>query len=108
MTPGAVAERANHIATVRADDAADVAALRTAMIAAREIAAWVSAQQAALAAKLSGLESFPEASIAAATKGSLADAVKVRERADTLAAAPRLAGALDDGAITAGHIDALT
>ena len=108
MTPGAVAERATHIAMVRADALADVAAVRSAMIAAREITAWVAAQQAGLVAKLAGLESFPEASIAAASKGSLGDAVKVRERADTLAVAPRLAGALDDGAITAGHVDALT
>jgi Domain of unknown function (DUF222) len=108
MTPGAVGERAAHIAAVRADPAADVSAVRSALVAVREISGWATAQQAALIAKLSTLECFPETSIASATKSSLADASKAKERSNTLAATPSLADSLDDGAITAGHIDAVT
>jgi Domain of unknown function (DUF222) len=108
MTPGAVGERATHIAAVRADAAADVVAVRSALVAVREITGWAVAQQAGLVAKLSLLECFPEASIAAATKSSLADSCKTKERSDTLGATPCLAGSLDNGAITAGHVDAVT
>jgi Domain of unknown function (DUF222) len=93
---------------VRADTSADVVAVRSALVEVREISGWATAQQSALIAKLSTLECFPEASIAAATKSSLADASKAKERSNTLAATPSLAGSLDDGAITAGHVDAVT
>lgn len=38
----------------------------------------------------------------------MSDASKLKDRAETLVSAPGIAGALEDGAITAGHVDAIT
>jgi len=108
MTPEAVADRAQHIADVRSMDGADRSAIRAAMVSTREITAWADAQNAALIERLSEVDSFPEQSIAEASKGSLSDAAKVKERANTLGVAPAIAGALENGSITAGHVDAVT
>jgi hypothetical protein len=108
MTPGAVAERGQHIADVRADNAAGSASIKQALVAARQIEAWVQAQVAGLIGQLAKVESFPEATIAETAKCSLGQANRAKERSETLAATPDLAAALDDGAITSGHIDALT
>ena len=108
MTPGTVAERAQQIADVRARGAGDREAIRSAMVCVREIAAWAEAQHAALVGLLSAVDSFPEATIAEVSKRSLADASKSKERAETLEAAPSIAAALEEGAITAGHVDAVT
>ncbi len=78
------------------------------MIATRELRGWADAQEAALILQLGTIESFCEPIIADATKCSLGQATKTRDRAATLGAAPNLADALADGAITAGHIDAVT
>ena len=108
MTPAAVADRAQHIAGVRALEHADSAEIRAAMVATRQITAWADAQNAALIAQLAAVESFPEAVIAEVSKGSLSDAAKVKERADTLDAVPTVASALEGGSITVGHVDAIT
>jgi Domain of unknown function (DUF222) len=108
MTPGAIFERAQRIAGVRGDAAAGSPAIRRAMVDAREMKAWVDAQLAGLIGQLSDVEAFPEAAIADAARCSLAQANKDRERSDTLAATPSMADALGDGAITAGHVDAVT
>ena len=50
MTPGAVAERVERIASVRADTAAGRDAITAGLVATREIAAWLSAQEAGLVA----------------------------------------------------------
>jgi hypothetical protein len=42
------------------------------------------------------------------TRGSTRDAIRDQQRADTLDRTPTRAAALDDGAITAGHVDAIT
>ncbi len=101
-------ERVERVAAARADDAAGAPAIESALVAVRELTAWADAQQAALVARLAAQVSFPEATIAASGKCSLGAASKSKERADTLARTPQLAGALDDGAITAGHVDAVT
>ena len=108
MDPVAVLERVERVAAVRADTVADVDTIGAALVALREITAWADAQRAVLAGRLAGHDSFPEQRIAAAAKSSLGEATKVTERADTLGAAPALCNALDDGAITASHIDVLT
>ncbi|BAN00970.1 HNH endonuclease signature motif containing protein [Ilumatobacter coccineus] len=108
MTPGAIFERAQRIARVRGDAAAGSPAIRRAMVDAREVKAWVDAQLAGLIGQLSDVEAFPEAAIADAARCSLAQANKDRERSDTLAETPGMADALGDGAITAGHVDAVT
>lgn len=103
-----VVERVRRLPMVDGDRAADPESFETALVAARELAGWVEARQASLISRLSDSVSFPEATIAAASKTSIGQAAKVRDRADTLAATPQLSGALDDGAITAGHVDVVT
>lgn len=108
MTPAAVTDRVQHVADVRALEGADAVAIRSAMVATRQITAWADAQNAALIRQLAAVESFPEATIAEVSKGSLSDASKAKERAETLGGAPLIAGALEGGSITAGHVDAVT
>lgn len=108
MTPEVVFERAERIASVRSDSAADSPSIRQAMIDARQMKGWVDAQLAGLIGQLKAVESFPEAAIAETSRCSLGEANKDRERSDTLASTPDLAAALGDGAITAGHVDAVT
>jgi hypothetical protein len=108
MDTAAVVERVERIATVRATPAADAVMVQSGLVAVREIRAWCDAQQAGLVTQLRAVSSFPEAAIAAADRSSIGAAAKATERSKTLAATPKLADALGDGAITAGHIDAVT
>jgi len=103
-----VVERVRHIAAVRGDASVDAVAVESALVAARELAAWTEAQHAGLVTQLSSMVSFPEATIASAAKTTLAGAAKSKERSETLVETPRLAGSLADGAVTSGHIDAVT
>ncbi len=103
-----VIERAERIAEVRANPVAAAGLVRDGLVAVREIEAWCAAQHAGLVAQLRRVESFPEKTIADAAKTSLGQASKRTERSATLDATPGLGAALGDGAITAGHIDAVT
>ena len=100
--------RVERIAEVRADPAASRSAISAGLVAVREAQAWLDAQHAGLVTRLRDVDSFPEKTIADAAKTSLGQATKTTERSATLGATPRLAGALDDGRVTAGHIDAVT
>jgi hypothetical protein len=108
MEIGGVIERVERICVVRSDRAAGAELIETGLIAVREVQAWCDAQHAGLVARLAEIDSFPEQRIANASKTSLGQAAKSTERSATLGATPRLAGALGDGAITSGHIDAVT
>ena len=108
MEIGAVVERVERIAAVRADAAADAELIEAGLVAVREVTAWADAQQAALVRQLASKTSFPEAAIAKTSKISVGQATKSKDRADTLDRTPNLAGRLGDGAITAGHVDAVT
>ncbi|HSL74098.1 MAG TPA: HNH endonuclease, partial [Ilumatobacteraceae bacterium] len=108
MEIAGVVERVERISTVRATPAADAATVQSGLVAVREARAWLDAQHAGLVAQLRAVSSFPEAAIAAADRSSIGAATKTTERSETLAATPKLADALGDGAITAGHIDAVT
>jgi hypothetical protein len=108
MEVAGVVERVERIAGVRATTAAPAALIRDGLVAVREVEAWCAAQHAALVTRLRQVDSFPEKTIADAAKSSLGAASKTTERSCTLDATPTLAGALGHGAITAGHIDALT
>ena len=108
MKTGAVIERVERIAEVRASSAADVSTVRSGLVAVREARAWLDAQQAGLVAQLEAVSSFPESAIADVERCSLGTATRTKERSATLAATPNLADALGDGAITAGHVDVLT
>ena len=108
MTPADIAERAQRIAAVRADDSADRSVLKLALAEAGQVKAWAEAQVAGLVGKLAAAETFPEATIAETSRCSLGQAGKTKERADTLGATPTLADALENGAVTTGHVDAVT
>jgi hypothetical protein len=108
MEIGAVVERVERIAAVRADAAADAGLIEAGLVAVREVTAWADAQQTALVRQLASQVSFPEAVIARTSKTSIGQAAKSRDRADTLDRTPNLAGRLGDGAITAGHVDVVT
>ena len=108
MDIAAVVERVGAIAAVRADSAARVDLIEAGLVAVREVQAWCDAQHAGLVTQLQGLDSFPEHRIAKASKKSLGHAAKSTERSKTLTKTPNLADALNDGAITADHIDAVT
>jgi hypothetical protein len=108
MNADAVVERVRQVAGVCDDASADTGSVEAAMVAIREVTSWAEAQHATLVSRLSTQVSFPEAAIAAAAKTSVGVATKSKERSETLAATPRLAGALADGAVTSGHVDAVT
>lgn len=108
MTPNTVFESASRIAVARLNPLVDAGEVKAALIDLRKIRSWADANEAALVTRLDGLVSFPEAAIAETSKGSLGQAGKTKERAGTVGRAPALATALEQGAITAGHIDAVT
>jgi hypothetical protein len=68
----------------------------------------LDAQHAGLVAQLRVVDSFPDKTVADAARMSLGQAATSTERSRVLGATPALAGALDDGAITAEHVDAVT
>jgi hypothetical protein len=109
MEIGAVVERVGHISAVRSNPAADADLVQSGLVAIREVQAWCDAQHAGLVARLRDVDSFPEQRIAKASKKSLGHAAKSTERSnDAWSQTPKLADALDDGAITADHVDAVT
>ena len=108
MEIAGVVGRVERIVSVRANPAADTDLIQTGLVAVREVQAWCDSQHAGLVAQLREVDSFPEQAVAKASKQSLGQAAKTTERSKTLHATPNLAGALDDGAITAEHVDAVT
>ena len=108
MDVGGVIERVQHVAAVRADASAGTGDIEAALASVGRIEAWLSASKAALTSALAPRVSFPEERIADCTRSTMHDAVKDKERAETLDAVPSFADALDDAVITAGHVDALT
>ncbi len=108
MQIGAVVERVRQITTVRADATADRSAIEAALRASSQLRSWLASSDAVLAARLAAQVSFPEKTIADCTRSTLTDGATTKERSDTLSAVPSFADALDDAAITAAHVDALT
>jgi hypothetical protein len=108
MEIAAVVERVGAIAAVRATPSAGADLVESGLVAVREVQAWCDAQHAGLVEQLAAVDSFPEQRIAKASKTSLRNALKATERSKTLAETPELANALDDGAITGDHVDAVT
>jgi hypothetical protein len=108
MDIAAVVEQVQQVAAVRADEAAGRAELESALRTVGRLQAWLAGTKAGLTTKLAAQVSFPEQTLAECTRGTTRDAIKDKERADTLAATPGLAAALDDAKVTAGHVDALT
>ena len=108
MEIAGVIERVERIGAVRANPCADADLIRSGLVAVREAKAWMDAQHAGLVRQLRDVDSFPEQAVAEAAKASLGQAAKSTERSKTLDATPKLADALDDGEITAEHVDAVT
>ncbi len=108
MEVAAVVERVEHIAAVGANPAADTELIRSGLVSIREARAWLDSQQAGLVRSLQSVDSFAEKTIADAAKQSLGKAATSTDRSNTLAKTPDLADALDNGAITAEHVDAVT
>jgi hypothetical protein len=104
----AVLERVERLAGAGADGHVSKLDLEAGLVAAREVDAWVESRRAAIVTRLAAVDSFPEATIAKAAKTSVGKASRSAERAGTLVDSPRLAEALGDGAVTAGHVDAVT
>ncbi len=107
MDAVAVVERVHRIVAVLDNAAPSDDLIESGLVAVREVQAWADAQHGLLVAKLSA-DGFAEARVAKASKSSLGAAVKATQRSKTLAATPKLAGALGDGATTAAHIDVVT
>ena len=108
MDVSSVVEQVQQVAAVRANPTAGRESLATAMRGVGRLEAWLASTKAALTSALSAQVSFPEQTIADCTRGTTRDAINDTARADTLAAAPSLADALEAAAITAGHVDAVT
>jgi len=108
MDTGVVIERVQRVAAARVDVSADRTGIEAGLRDVSAIRAWCDASEADLVRQLAEVVSFPEAVITDATHDSTTNAAKTIERSKTLDAAVDLASALDDGAITAGHVDAVT
>jgi hypothetical protein len=80
MTPEAIFERAMTVADVRSNSASCKADVSRALVSTRQIRAWLDAQEAGLIRRLSEVDSFPEATIAEASKANLGQASKAKER----------------------------
>lgn len=101
-----VIERVRQVAAARADD--DVAAIKAGLRSVTQLRAWLAASEAALTAALKPQVTFPEKDVADSTRTSLGEATKTTERSETLAAVPEFADALEQGAVTQGHVDEIT
>lgn len=108
MDVAAVIGRVRQAASVRADVGAGRDALEAGLRSIGVVRSWLAASEADLAARLAAVVSFPEKSIADAGRATLGEAGRVLERSVTLGTAPALAAGLNDGSVTAGHIDAVT
>ena len=108
MDVGAVCERMRAVASVRTSTDADRSALEGGLRSIAVVRSWLTAAEADLASRLADVSSFPEQAIAEAARGSHGEASRALERAGTLGGVPALADALDDGDVTAGHVDAVT
>lgn len=108
MLMSGVIERAERVMSVRADDAADVGALASALRSITELRSFLAGAEADLAARLRAQSSFPEPEIAEVSRESLSSASKVIERAETISSVAGLGDALDEARVTAGHVDAVT
>jgi hypothetical protein len=101
-------ERLERVVATRSDADAISDELTGALRASKELGAFLAAAEADLVGRLASATSFPEAAISEATRESLGSSTKAIERSRTLESAPALAAALDDAAVTPGHVDAVT
>lgn len=107
MDRAMVAELVERVAAFDAasPDRDEVAAVATAVARLRR---WLDGRDAAVAGALARVASFPEKTLADATRDGFRDAQRSLDRSATLQAAPAFAAALDAGDVGAGHVDVLT
>ena len=108
MDRSGLIERVGRVETACAEAGSDASSVAAALVAVRELDGWLASRKALLVGRLQEVSSFPEATIADADRTSIGAATKSTERSDTLASTPKLADALGDGAISTGHVDAVT
>ena len=119
MDVAAVVEHVELIAAARAGAAGDGGAvdggggvdrveLQEALRSVGKLQAWLSSSRTELTSLLAGCDAFPEKTAAECTRGSTRDAIRDRDRSETIDQVPSFGSLLDDGAITEGHLDALT
>ncbi|MFK7917884.1 MAG: HNH endonuclease signature motif containing protein [Ilumatobacter sp.] len=109
MQLSAVVERLERVVETTGSPDAAPADLKAALQATTEVQSFIASQRAELVRALGEHPtSFPEAVIADTSGCSLGAATKEKDRANTLGDAAAVAAALADGAITTGHVDALT
>lgn len=108
MDTTTVIEHVQRIAAVRADGGAPLDDLRDALRSVGRLQSWLTSSRTGLTAALAAQDSFPEKTAADCTRGSTRDAINDRDRSETIDSVPSFGSLLDDGEITAGHVDALT
>lgn len=108
MKLAAAIERLERVTATRANTDALPTDLTAALHATSQLTAFLVAVEADLSRRLAAATSFPEATIAETTRGSIHDATRTLDRGRTLEAVPSLADALDNAIVTPGHIDAVT
>lgn len=108
MSPESVADRVRAISQVRDDRSASPEQIREALTATSQVRSWLAAAEASLTRALSAQVSFPEQDVADCTRGSQREAMATTDRSKTLESVPTMADALERGAVTPGHVDAIT
>ena len=103
-----VCQRVREVAAVRAAPDADRLRLEAGLRSITIVRSWLAAAEADLVTRLATVAAFPEQAIAEASRSSQHDATRALDRSSTLGAAPALAEALDSGAVTPDHVDAVT
>ncbi|HEY5422819.1 MAG TPA: DUF222 domain-containing protein [Ilumatobacteraceae bacterium] len=70
--------------------------------------AWLDSREVAAARLMAEVSSFPEKSLADASRSGVRDASRVLERAETVEQVPEFGSSLDAGRVTGGHVDVLS
>jgi hypothetical protein len=108
MDIGRVDEQVRRVAELCCAETPSVPDMQAGLADIRRIRSWVDAAEAKLVTGVDRAASFPEATIADASRGSLGAAGKTLDRARTLDDAPAFAESLAEGGVTARHVDAMT
>ncbi len=101
-----VHELVGRVASVDAG-CADRVVLETAAGELRRLKSWVDGREVSIARLLAGVSSFPEKSLADASRSSLRQAEQVLHRAETADQAPEFGLSLDAGRVSGAHVDVL-
>jgi hypothetical protein len=104
MELGAVQRLVERVAGVDAG-CADRVVLEAAVGDVRRLRSWVEAREVAFAERIAEVSSFPEKSLADASRSSIRNAEQILRRAETAGELPGFAGSLDGGRVTGEHVD---